>query len=127
MTQMILKIGDVPIATVMRKLLTGHALWYNRRHRRSGHLFQNRYKSILCQEDTYLLELVRYIHLNPLRARLVRDMTALDNYFICGHGETMGRHRKDWQDTDAVLRLFGEKTPAEEKIKSVNLLSCCPL
>ena len=43
--------------TVMRGLLTGHALWYNRRHRRHGHLFQNRYKSILCQEDAYPLEL----------------------------------------------------------------------
>ena len=106
---LILKTGNVPIATVMRKLLTGHALWYNRRHRRSGHLFQNRYKSILCQEDTYLLELVRYIHLNPLRARMVRDMTALDKYSFSGHGVIMGRNGNNWQDSDAVLRLFGEK------------------
>jgi len=99
----------------MRRLLTGHALWYNRRHRRSGHLFQNRYKSILCQEDTYLLELVRYIHLNPLRARLVRDMTALDKYSFSGHGVIMGRHSNNWQDTDAVLRLFGEKVSDARK------------
>jgi hypothetical protein len=52
----------------MRRLLTGYAISYNYRHRRYGHLFQNRYKSILCQENTYLFELVRYIHLNPLRA-----------------------------------------------------------
>ena len=109
---LILKTGNVPIATVMRKLLTGHALWYNRRHRRSGHLFQNRYKSILCQEDTYLLELVRYIHLNPLRARLVRDLTDLDKYSFSGHGVILGRHSNDWQDTDSVLRLFGEKVSA---------------
>ena len=96
------KAGSVPIATVMRRLLTGHALWYNRRHRRSGHLFQNRYKSILCLEDTYLLELVRYIHLNPLRARLVRDITALDKYSFSGHGVIMGRHSNNWQDTDAL-------------------------
>jgi REP element-mobilizing transposase RayT len=106
---LILKTGNAPIATVMRRLLTGHALWYNRRHRRSGHLFQNRYKSILCQEDTYLLELVRYIHLNPLRARMVRDMTALDKYSFSGHGVIMGRNGNNWQDSDAVLRLFGEK------------------
>jgi hypothetical protein len=104
-----LKTGNVPIATVMRKLLTGHALWYNRRHRRSGHLFQNRYKSILCQEDAYLLELVRYIHLNPLRARLVRDMTALDKYSFSGHRVIIGRHSNDWQDTSSVLRLFCER------------------
>ena len=106
---LMLKTGNVPIATVMRKLLTGNALWYNRRHRRTGHLFQNRYKSILCQEDAYLLELVRYIHLNPLRARLVRDMTALDKYSFSGHRVIIGRHSNDWQDTSSVLRLFCER------------------
>lgn len=68
---LLLRTGQVPVATVMRRLLTGHAGYFNKRHRRSGHLFQNRYKSILCQEDTYLLELVRYIHLNPLRAKII--------------------------------------------------------
>jgi putative transposase len=66
-----LRTGTIPIATIMRRLLTGHAMYFNRRHRRYGHLFQNRYKSILCQEDPYFQELVRYIHLNPLRANLV--------------------------------------------------------
>ena len=69
----LLRTGQTPLATVMRRLLTGYAVSYNRRHRRHGHLFQNRYKSILCQEDTYLLELVRYIHLNPLRAKIVKS------------------------------------------------------
>jgi putative transposase len=108
----LLKTGNVPIATIMRRVLTGHALWYNRRHRRYGHLFQNRYKSILCQEDAYLLELVRYIHLNPLRARLVPSMSLLDKYSFCGHSVIMDRRRNDWQDTEAVLELFGEKAAA---------------
>jgi REP element-mobilizing transposase RayT len=73
-----LKTGDEPIATVMRRLLTGYAAGHNRRHQRSGHLFQNRYKSILCQEDLYLKELVRYIHLNSLRSGLLQDMPALE-------------------------------------------------
>jgi putative transposase len=60
----LMRTGEVPVATVMRRLLTGYALSYNRRHRRWGHLFQNRYKSVLCQEEPYFLELVRYIHLN---------------------------------------------------------------
>jgi REP element-mobilizing transposase RayT len=64
---LLLKTGLTPNATIMRRLLTGYAVYFNRRHRRRGHLFQNRYKSILCQEYNYLLELVRYIHLNPLR------------------------------------------------------------
>ena len=65
---LLLKPGDVSVSRVMQRLLTGYVVTYNRRHGRVGHLFQNRYKSILCQEEPYLLELVRYIHLNPLRA-----------------------------------------------------------
>jgi hypothetical protein len=94
---------------VMRRLLTGYVVTFNLRHRRSGHLFQNRYKSILCQEDTYLLELVRYIHLNPLRAKLVADLKALDRYRFCGHGALMGKFRNDWQDTAYVLKQFGSR------------------
>jgi len=75
---LMLRTGDVPIATVMRRLLTGYAVSDNSRHRRYGHLYQNRYKSILCQEGAYHLELVRYIHLNPIRAKLVKDIKALD-------------------------------------------------
>ena len=63
---LLLRTGNAPIFKVMSRILSGYAGCFNRRHRRSGHLFQNRYKSILCQEDTYLLALVRYIHLNPL-------------------------------------------------------------
>ena len=55
------------LAALMRRLQTGHAVTFNRRHMRSGHLFQNRYKSIVCEEEEYLLELVRYVHLNPFR------------------------------------------------------------
>jgi REP element-mobilizing transposase RayT len=104
---LLLKTGQTPMATLMRRLLTGYAVSFNRRHRRSGHLFQNRYKSILCQEDAYLLELVRYIHLNPLRAKIVADLKALDRYGYGGHSVLMGRCRADWQDTDYVLKLFG--------------------
>jgi putative transposase len=75
---LLFKTGATPIATVINRLLTGCTIRYNRRHKRFGHFFQNRYKSILCLEDNYLLELVRYIHLNPLRAGLVADMKALD-------------------------------------------------
>ena len=74
----LLRIGQTcSLACFMRRLLTGHATSFNLRHRRSGHLLQNRYKSIVCEEELYLLELVRYIHLNPLRGGLVPDRTAL--------------------------------------------------
>jgi len=106
---LLLRTGDVPISTVMQRLLTGYVVTYNRRHRRFGHLFQNRYKSILCQEDPYLLELVRYIHLNPLRAKLVSDYKALGRHPYCGHSVILGRRKNDWQDSEYVLRLFGDK------------------
>ena len=76
---------------------------------------QNRYKSILCQEDVYLLELVRYIHLNPLRAGLVSKLSSLDKYSFCGHSVLMDRRRNEWQDTEAVLELFGEKAAAARR------------
>ncbi len=66
--------GPIPLATLMRRLLTGYVVSFNRRHKRCGQLFQNRYKSIVCQEEVYLRELVRYIHLNPIRARIVRTL-----------------------------------------------------
>jgi putative transposase len=105
---MLFRTGRVPIATVMRKLLTGYAVSFNRRYRRHGQLFQNRYKSILCQEDVYLKELVRYIHLNPLRAGLVSDMKGLDRYPFSGHSVIMGRTKNEWQNTDYVLGLFDD-------------------
>lgn len=103
---LLLKTGNVPIATLMRRLLSGYATGFNRRHQRSGHLFQNRYKSILCQEDAYLRELVRYIHLNPLRARLVPNTDSLAEYPYCGHGVILGKRRCEWQSTEELLSLF---------------------
>jgi putative transposase len=106
---LLLRTGLTPIATVMRRLLTGYAVSFNRRHSRHGQLFQNRYKSILCQEDTYLIELVRYIHLNPLRDCLVKDLNELDRFRFCGHGVLMGKRKLKWQDTDYVLKFYGSK------------------
>ena len=94
--------GTAGISTVMRRLLTGYAVSYNRRHSRHGQLFQNRYKSIICQEDVYLQELVRYIHLNPLRAKIVADLEELDRYAYCGHSALMGKKRK-WQNSEDLL------------------------
>ncbi len=101
--------GPSGISTFMRRLLTGYALGYNRKHRRSGHLFQNRYKSIICEEESYLLELVRYIHLNPLRAGVVKSMGGLDHYSWSGHRVLMGKGENDWQERGYVLHQFHER------------------
>ena len=100
--------GKNPIATLMRRLLTGYVVCFNRRHNRKGQLFQNRYKSIVCQEDVYLRELVRYIHLNPIRSGVVQDLIQLSTYPYSGHAALTGRKRRHWQDTDYVLRYFGK-------------------
>lgn len=91
----------------MRRLLTGYALNFNYRHKRAGHVFQNRYKSIVCEEETYLMELVRYIHLNPLRARLVADIKELNEYPWCGHSVLMGNKAMEGQRVNEVMIRFG--------------------
>ncbi len=103
------------ISTLMRRLLTGYAICFNRRHRRHGQLFQNRYKSIICQEDMYFRELVRYIHLNPLRARIVSDITELNKYPYSGHSVLTGKKKQEWQDTEYVLSYFGKRISESRK------------
>jgi putative transposase len=105
----LLRSGSGGIAKFMRRFLTGYAIFYNRRHRRHGHLFQNRYKSIICDENTYFAELVRYIHLNPLRAGAVKTLAELNRYQYCGHSILMGTTKYQWHDRDFVLNWFGNK------------------
>lgn len=105
---LLLRTVDVPLSRFMRRLLTGYAVTFNLRHGRTGHLFQNRYKSIVCDEEAYLLELVRYIHLNPLRAGLVATLDSLDGYPWCGHSVLMQKNALDGQATADVLSRFGK-------------------
>jgi REP element-mobilizing transposase RayT len=106
----LLRSGAGGLSTFMRQLLSGYAGDYNRRHNRHGHLFQNRYKSIVVEEDSYFKELVRYIHLNPLRAKMVESLLKLDDYPWCGHSGIMGHRANDWHDTLFVLNGFGKQT-----------------
>ncbi|RME52979.1 MAG: hypothetical protein D6795_06045 [Deltaproteobacteria bacterium] len=100
---------------MMRRLMTGYATWFNRRHGRKGHLFQNRYRSIVVEEEPYLLTLVRYVHLNPLRAGLARDLRELDRYPYSGHSVLMGNREFGAQDTEAILSRFGRKVGEARK------------
>lgn len=105
---LLLNSGPAGLPGLMRHLLTGYAIRYNRKYHRRGHVFQNRYKSIVCDEDRYLLELVRYIHLNPLRAGVVGTLEDLDRYPWSGHSVLVGETTRKWQDREGVLRHFGE-------------------
>ena len=106
---------STPLSYFMRRLLTGYAVSFNRRNKRSGHLFQNRYKSIVCEEEPYLLELVRYIHLNPLRAGMITDLEELDLYPWSGHTVLIGKRQLDAQETDSILERFGKNTTAARR------------
>ena len=107
---LLVRTASRPLARTMRSLLTGYAGAFNRRHRRAGHLFQNRYRSIVVEEEQYFLELVRYLHLNPLRAGVVRDLRALDRYPYTGHAALLGTVPHPWQATGEVLAQFAGKT-----------------
>ena len=104
---LLVRSGKAPLSRVMRGLLTGYAGRFNRRHRRVGHLFQNRYKSVVCEDEPYFMELVRYLHLNPLRAGIVKDLGQLDRYAYAGHSALVGRLVRPRQDTAEVLGRFG--------------------
>jgi putative transposase len=112
---LLLRTGAVPVAVFMNRLLTGYAGWFNRKYKRHGQLFQNRYKSFLCQEDAYLTELVRYIHLNPLRAGIVDSMDALDKHRYSGHSVLMGKVQQPWQNTNYVYGFFSDQTQSARK------------
>lgn len=105
---LLLLTGKTSLAEIMRRLLTGYALYYNKERKRAGHLFQNRYKSILCDSDDYLLPLIRYIHLNPVRVKKV-VFTGLRRYPWTGHNEIMDRNKKERIIArDEVLSYFGK-------------------
>jgi len=120
---LLLRTGPFPLSTVMRRLMTGYAVTFNRRHRRAGHLFQNRYKSVVCEEDPYLLELIRYIHLNPLRAKLVEDLKALDKYPWTGHSAILGRRKNP-----LILHITKDSNKVSDEVNSKSKIqNPCPV
>jgi len=103
------------ISRVMHGLLTAYSQYHNRKFRKSGHLLQGRYKAILCQTDQYLAELVRYIHLNPLRARIVRKP---EEFQYSSHRVYLGMEAEGLVDAEPVLRYFGAtKKLARERFR----------
>ncbi len=103
---LLIRTRDRPLSKFMQKLLTGHANYFNEKHDRVGHLFQNRYKSILVQTEIYLLKLVRYIHINPLEAGIVSDYRMLKMYPWTGHPGLIYPGYYPWQETIQVLNTF---------------------
>jgi REP element-mobilizing transposase RayT len=105
---LLLRTGTTGLSIVMKRLLTGYVVSFSRRHLRHGPLFQNRFKWIVCQEEVYLRELVRYIHLNPLRAGIVSDFNRLKTYKYGGHAVLMGKRTGEWMDTKYIFSYLGK-------------------
>ncbi len=101
-----LQVGEIPLSRIMQSLSQRYTVWMNRRQGRTGHLFQGRYKAILLDADAYLLELVRYVHLNPARAGIVKGP---EEYAWSSHRAYVGREKIPWLTTDWVLAQFSEE------------------
>lgn len=104
-----MQVGEKPLTQIMQNLSFRYTRWMNKKQQRIGHLFQGRYKAILVDQDAYLLELVRYIHLNPVRARLVEQP---QDYAWSGHRAYLGQETLPWLTTDWVLGQFGTQPAA---------------
>ncbi len=113
---LLIGLGENAISELMGRLLGGYAIYFNHRYKRCGYLFQNRYKSILCQKENYLLELVRYIHLNPVRAGFIKTVEALDKYPWTGHAVLIGKKKNEWQVKKEILAHFHTKQAKAVKL-----------
>ena len=111
---LLLRRVDMRLSTFMARLLTGYSICFNLRHKRKGHLFQNRYKSLIVDEDSYFLELVRYIHLNPVRAGVVANLAALEEWPFSGHSGLVGKVGFPWLDREETLACFS-RVPEKAK------------
>ncbi len=103
---LLLEVNEVPLSKIMHVLQFRYTRYFNKRYRKVGHLFQGRYKAILCDKESYLLELIRYIHLNPVRAEIVEDP---ERYPWTGHLAYLGKGEKNFIDSDMVLRQLAKK------------------
>ena len=98
--------SEHPLAKLMQGLQQSYSQYFNLKHRKTGHVFEGRYKAILCQKDEYLLQLIRYIHLNPLRAGMVRTP---ERYRYSGDHAYLQGKATETIDPAAVLSMLGGK------------------
>ena len=103
---LLLEVKEVPLSKVVQVLQFRYTRYFNRRYTKVGHLFQGRYKAILCDKEAYLLELIRYIHLNPVRAGMVGDP---EEYAWTGHLGYLRKGKENLIDSDMVLSQFSKK------------------
>ena len=105
---LLLRTSDQPLSRFMRRLNSVYASYVNKKYQRKGYLFQDRFKSIATQDQHYLEEIVRYIHLNPIRANCCHSLQSLSTYPWCGHAALVGKVRNNFQNRPDVLKRFSK-------------------
>lgn len=118
----LVRTNHLPMSKLMQPLNSGYARFYNTKYERSGYLFQGRFKSVLCQDQNYAKKLIKYIHLNPVRAGKVKSLKQLEKWNWCGHGHLLGSNNANgfsFQNREESLRRFSE----EEKTAIQNYLN----
>jgi hypothetical protein len=110
---LLIETKDVPLSKILQGINQRYTMYYNRRYKTVGHLFQGRYKAILCDRDRYLLALLKYIHYNPLRAKIAEK---LEEYPWSSYRAYIKKvDGSDLVDTDQVLRMFSENKSRARK------------
>jgi putative transposase len=104
---LLIRVSDIPLSDMMRRLNSVYARYFSKKYKRHGYLFQDRYKSIVTQDQHYVEEIIRYVHLNPVRASICRNINDLNRYPWSGHSILMGTKLCEFQETAEVLRRFG--------------------
>jgi hypothetical protein len=112
---LLIRTSDQPLWKLMKPLNGDFAHYYNKRYSRRGPLFSDRYKSIATQDQNYLEQIIRYIHLNPVRAGICKTIGQLDRYPWSGHRAIMKNERNGFQAVGQVLRRFGKETDQARK------------
>lgn len=105
----------IPLSKIMQGLQQSYTSYFHKKYKTVGHLFQGRYKAILCQRDAYVLELVRYIHLNPVRAGIVDTP---DDFSWSSHQVYIGRLHQPFVERDLILKMLSEDELTEERVYS---------
>ena len=120
---LIIETSEANLGKLMQRFNTAYTVYYNRRHNRNGHLYQGRYKAILIDADEYLLELSRYVHLNPVRIRkyskspIDEKKTILESYRWSSYGGYIRqRHRQPFVTYDMIFAMLGDRdTPTSRR------------
>lgn len=114
----LIRSSNHPLSEFFKSLHSKYAFYFNRKYHRRGYLFQDRFKSLATQDQFYVEQILRYIHLNPVRGGICKSLDELDTYPWSGHSALMGVHQCSFLDSDTVLGRFGhDNASARQKYR----------